>query len=44
MPLPPEKIFIMHIKPQFLEEIETEIQALGHDNIGFLRDGDVILI
>jgi len=44
MPLPPEKIFIMHIKPQFLEEIETEIQALGHDNIEFLKDGEVILI
>ena len=40
---PPEKYFIMHLKPQFLQEIETEIQALGHDNIEFLKDGEVIL-
>ena len=40
----PEKIFIMHIKPQFLNEIEMEIQALEHDNIEFLKDGEVILI
>jgi ribonuclease BN (tRNA processing enzyme) len=41
---PPEKIFIMHLKPQFLQEIETEIQALEHGNIEFLKDGEVILI
>jgi len=41
---PPEKIFIMHMKPQYLPEIETEIQALGHDNIEFLKDGEVIPI
>jgi len=40
---PPEKIFIMHLKPQFVQEIETEIQALEHDNIEFLKDGEVIL-
>ncbi len=40
---PPEKIFIMHLKPQFLKEIETEIRALDHDNIEFLKDGEVIL-
>jgi len=44
MPLPPEKLFIMHIKPQFLEEIETEIRALGHDNIWLLKDGELILV
>jgi len=44
MPRPPEKIFIMHLKPQFLQEIETEIQALEHDNIEFLKDGEEILI
>ena len=43
MSRPPEKIFIMHLKPQFQQEIETEIQALGHDNIEFLKDGEVIL-
>ena len=40
---PPEKIFIMHLKPQFVQEIETEIQALEHNNIEFLKDGEVIL-
>jgi ribonuclease BN (tRNA processing enzyme) len=40
---PPEKIFIMHLKPQFLNEIEMEIRALEHDNIEFLKDGEVIL-
>jgi ribonuclease BN (tRNA processing enzyme) len=43
MSRPPEKIFIMHIKPQFRQEIETEIQALERDNIEFLQDGEVIL-
>ena len=41
---PPEKIFIMHRKPQFLKEIEMEIRALGHDNIELLKDGEMILI
>jgi ribonuclease BN (tRNA processing enzyme) len=40
---PPEKIFIMHLKPQFLNEIETEIRALENDSIEFLKDGEVIL-
>jgi len=44
MSRPPEKIFIMHLKPQFLQEIEMEIQALEHGNIEFLKDGEVILI
>ena len=43
MSRPPEKIFIVHLKPQFRQEIETEIQALGHDFIEFLKDGEVIL-
>lgn len=41
---PPEKVFIMHLKPQFLKEIEMEIRALGHDNIELLKDGEVIRI
>jgi hypothetical protein len=43
MSRPPEKIFIMHLKPQFLNEIEMEIRALEHDNLEFLKDGEVIL-
>lgn len=44
MPRPPERIFIMHLKPQFQGEIETEIRALGDDRIGFLKDGEVIRV
>ena len=44
MSRPPRQIRIMHLKPQFLQEIESEILALGHDNIGFLKDGEVIRI
>lgn len=43
MSRPQEMIFIMHLKPQSLQEIETEIQALGHNDIEFLKDGEMIL-
>lgn len=43
MSRPPEMIFIMHLKPQFLQEIEAEIQALGHNDIESLKDGKMIL-
>jgi ribonuclease BN (tRNA processing enzyme) len=39
---PPRWIRIMHLKPQFLQEIEEEVRALGFDNIEFLRDGQVL--
>ena len=44
MSRPPRRIRIMHLKPRFRQEIESEIRALGHDNIGFLKDGEVIRI
>ena len=44
MPSIPPKIYVMHLKPQYLQEIETEIQALGLDNIEFLKEGDVIQV
>ncbi len=40
----PAKIYVMHLKPQFEQVIESEIHALGHDNIGFLRSGEGIRI
>ena len=40
----PRQIRIMHLKPQFHQEIESEIRALGHDNIELLQDGEVIRI
>lgn len=44
MPKPPSRIFITHIKPQYQMEIEVEIRALGHENIDFLKEGDVVRI
>lgn len=44
MSRPPRQIRIVHLKPQFVQEIESEIRALGHDNIGFLKDGDLIRV
>jgi len=44
MPRVPKMIFIMHVKPQFRDEVEREIKALGRRNIEFLEDGEVILI
>jgi ribonuclease BN (tRNA processing enzyme) len=43
MSRPPEKIFVMHLKPQFVPEIETEIQSLGRNDIELLKDGELIL-
>jgi ribonuclease BN (tRNA processing enzyme) len=39
---PPRWIRIVHRKPQFLQEIEEEVRALGFDNIEFLQDGQVL--
>ena len=44
MSRPPGKIYIMHLKPQFEQEIEAEIHSLGLDNLGFLRSGEGIRI
>jgi ribonuclease BN (tRNA processing enzyme) len=44
MSRPPEKIFVMHLKPQFQPEIEAEIQDLGRGDIEFLKDGELILM
>ncbi|HZW36824.1 MAG TPA: 3',5'-cyclic-nucleotide phosphodiesterase [Candidatus Deferrimicrobiaceae bacterium] len=41
-PLP--RIYVMHLKPQYLSEIEVEIQSLGRANIDFLKEGDVIQV
>ncbi len=44
MSRPPGRICIMHLKPQFEQEIQTEIRELAHDGIGFLKSGDEIRI
>jgi cAMP phosphodiesterase len=44
MPAPPPKIYVMHLKPQYLSEIEVEIGSLAHDNIEFLKEGEVIVV
>ena len=44
MPSRLPKIYVMHLKPQYLSEIEIEIEALGHENIDFLKEGEVITV
>jgi ribonuclease BN (tRNA processing enzyme) len=44
MPDPPPRIYVMHLKPQYLPEIEVEIQALEHGNIELLKEGEVIAV
>jgi ribonuclease BN (tRNA processing enzyme) len=41
---PPPRICVMHLKPQYQQEIEDEIQMNGRENIDFLKDGEVIEI
>jgi cAMP phosphodiesterase len=40
----PEKIFITHIKPQFLKIVKTELKKLRMKNLKILNDGDIIRI
>ena len=44
MSSPPQRIYVMHLKPQYLSEIEVEIDGLKRENIDFLKEGDVIQI
>jgi ribonuclease BN (tRNA processing enzyme) len=40
----PPRIYVMHLKPQYLSEIEMEIEALKRENIEFLKEGEVITV
>jgi len=44
MRIVPEKIFIVHPKPQYFEKIKQETKALGLKNLRILRDGDTFII
>lgn len=39
---PPAMIYVMHLKPQYLSEIERQIVALDRRNIEFLKEGEVL--
>jgi ribonuclease BN (tRNA processing enzyme) len=41
---PPQKIYLMHAKPQYVPELEQEIQGLALNNIRYLRQGEVLTI
>jgi ribonuclease BN (tRNA processing enzyme) len=41
---PPQKIYLMHAKPQYVPELEQEIQGLARNNIRYLRQGEVLTI
>jgi ribonuclease BN (tRNA processing enzyme) len=38
----PERIYITHLKPQFLKTVKTELKKLGIKNLRLLRDGETI--
>jgi ribonuclease BN (tRNA processing enzyme) len=40
----PERIFIIHIKPQYLKNIQIELQRLHIKNLKLLRDGETIKV
>jgi len=42
MKYPPERIYITHLKPQFLKTVKTELKKLGIKNLQLLRDGETI--
>jgi ribonuclease BN (tRNA processing enzyme) len=42
-PCPP-RILVMHVKPQYREEIEKEVHALRHNGIELLKEGEIITI
>lgn len=44
MRIVPEKIFIVHTKPQYFEKIKQETKALGLKNLRILKDGDTFII
>lgn len=44
MPAPPPRIYVVHVKPQYLPEIEIEVQSLEHDFVEFLAEGESIRI
>jgi ribonuclease BN (tRNA processing enzyme) len=40
----PERIFVIHIKPQYFKTIKTELQKLKIKNLKLLRDGQTIKV
>jgi cAMP phosphodiesterase len=40
----PERIYITHIKPQYLKTIKTELQSLKMKNLKLLKDGETIRV
>jgi ribonuclease BN (tRNA processing enzyme) len=42
-PCPP-RILVMHVKPQYLGEIEKEVHALRHSGMELLKEGEIITI
>ncbi len=41
---PPEKVYITHIKSQYMRSIELDIQRLGIENLVLLKGGEIITI
>jgi len=41
---PPERIYITHLKPQYIKTIRTELQQLKNRNLRLLRDGETLTV
>lgn len=39
---PPPRILLMHAKPQYLKEIEEDLSAIGHNEVRFLKEGEIV--
>jgi ribonuclease BN (tRNA processing enzyme) len=42
IPRPPDRVFIMHLKPQFEREIRAQVRALKRRNLRFLKGGETV--
>ncbi len=40
--IPPERIYITHLKPQFYKTIKAELQKLRIKNLTLLKEGEII--
>jgi len=40
----PEKIYVIHVKPQYFKTIRSELQKLNMENIRLLKDGETIQV
>jgi hypothetical protein len=42
MKLPAKRVYVVHIKSQYLKLVKKELRELGIESVELLKDGDVI--